>query len=69
MKLIVDIPEALYDRINSIDYTLSNHEIVERSYSADIVNTFKSIKEGTVVSNDCGPCVDITQEDKSNVIK
>ena len=66
MKVVIEIPEALYDRINSIDYTLSNHEIVERSYSADIVNTFKFIKDGTVVSRSY---VDITQEDKSNVIK
>lgn len=49
MKITIDIPEALYDRISAADYTVDEYEFAERIFRADIVNICKAVKDGNVL--------------------
>ena len=47
MKIVIDIPEALYDRVNQLDYTADMYDFADSMYHADIKNLAIAIKDGS----------------------
>lgn len=47
MKVVIDIPEALYDRVKQLDYTADMYDFADSMYQADIKNLAIAIKDGT----------------------
>ena len=48
MKVVIDIPEALYDRVKQLDYSINMYDFADSMYQADIKNLAIAIKDGSL---------------------
>ena len=53
MKIVIDIPEALYDRVKQLDYSINMYDFADSMYRADIKNLASAIKDGSPLPKEC----------------
>ena len=51
MKVVIDIPEALYDRVKQLDYNTNMYDFADSMYHADIKNLAIAIKDGSIIED------------------
>lgn len=49
MKIVIDIPKALYNRVKQLDSTADRYDFIHSMYSADIKKMAIAIKDGSIV--------------------
>lgn len=47
MKIVIDISEALYDRVKQLDYTADMYDFADSMYKTDIRNLATAIRNGS----------------------